>query len=694
VTASPTPLTSGRRDTVGQRASARRTAGGLVALLAILMVLFADAGRAVAAPVPGPTPTPSPSGPAAGASCAAKAPGQVAWCMSWAIHVATPPSGAHSHWVTDCSKAVDAADQRACVSASVTLDYTSKAGTASVLMDGPSTNGLTGLVNCALLISDDPGGQPSQWALKNSECMANAATWAAQSYDPHPTTACGVVDVSCQTSKSAQQAVSSGIRSGIEGLIDLCVQAVVVLLSKLAEFVFSSTAIAAPDAAFYSTYNSVAGVLILLIFVLFVVSTIINGLRVNAGPGPLSTLGGLVRAILGVTFAGGLAYTIVAAWDQATVALLEHNAGTPFSGRQWSDAFVTLAGDSSTVFIAFVLSIIALLGLLPLFIMMLFRGVLATAAALFGAWAMAGQAMSETRHWGRRWFWTVNALASSKFAIAALWVYGSRSAYESDLWTGLKAVLLIWLMVFAPYIMLRLTSMWDGYLSDVNAHGLIASANPLGFGADFVSGMQGGASGGGSGGGAEGQGPGSNAASVMSANSAEMPTSPGAGLAEAAGGDGPNTKAAGDAATGADGGKLGDPSGAAGSGSGDGQQDTGDAGQPNADDADGVEQGLRSARHDVGAGQLTAPGDTTGDGGSAPLVPQPGEQPPGPAGDPIPSPSTPGSASGADGAPAAAGDEPGTSPPDGGRAGPAGDSGGGGSAAGASAVADAPIVPI
>ena len=631
--------------------------------------------------------------------------------MSWAIHVATPPAGAKSHWVTDCSNAVDTDDRRACLSASVTLDPTPDAATASVLLDGPSTNGLAALVNCALLTANDHGQQPSPWSLKSSECMANAAMWAAQSYDPHPTVACGPIEVSCQASKSAQQAISSGIRSGIEGLIDLCVQAVVVLLSKLAEFVFTSTAIAAPDAAFYSTYNAVAGVMILLIFVLFVVSTIINGLRVNAGPGPLSTLGGLVRAILGVTFAGGLAYTIVAAWDQATVALLEHNAGTPFSGRQWSDAFIAMAGDSATVFIAFVLSIIALLGLLPLFIMMLFRGVLATAAALFGAWAMAGQAMSETRHWGRRWFWTVNALASSKFAIAALWVYGSRSAYESDLWTGLKAVLLIWLMVFAPYIMLRLTAMWDGYLSDVNAHGLIASGSPLGFGADFASGMRAGASaggsgggsgGGGSGGGAEGDGPGSNAASVMSANSAEMPTSPGAGLGDAAGGDGPDTHAADDAATGADGGKVGDPSNAADSGQGDGQPDADGAGQPNADEADGVEQGLRSARHDVAAGQLTAPGDTTGADGSAPLVPEPdgqstglaGDPSPNPAGDPMSGASAPGGASGADGAPAAAGGESGTSPPDDGRPGPAADTGGSAPASGASAVADVPIVPL
>ena len=112
---------------------------------------------------------------------------------------------------------------------------------------------------------------------------------------------------------------------------------------------------------------------------------------------------------------------------------------------------------------------------------------------LFGAMAMTGQVMPETRHWGRRWFWTINALGSSKFFIAELWIYGSRSAYESDsVMNALRAVLLIWLMVAAPWILLRLTSLWDGYLSDVNAHGLLSVAgNPLELGADFVDGARG-----------------------------------------------------------------------------------------------------------------------------------------------------------------------------------------------------------
>lgn len=678
-----------RRTTTRRRVVwSRVVAGALTVVVALALMLTSGVGRAEAVPVP----TPSPSASTTGADCAAKAPGQVAWCMPWAVHVATPPSGAKSHWVTDCSKATDDKDRQSCWAASVSLASTPKAGTPSVLGDGPSTDGLQALVNCALLSHDVLNGQQSPWTEKYHACLSQAASWAAQSYDPRPTVSCGPINVSCQVSKSAQE----GIRSGVEGLIDLCVQGVVFLLSKIAEWVFSTTAIAAPDQAFYFTYNSVAGVLVLLIFIFFILSTIINGLRVGAGPGPLSTLGGLVRAILGVTFAGGIAYTIVGAWDQATNALLEHNAHTAFDGRDWSNAFTALAGDTSTMFVAFVLSIMALLGLIPLFVMMLFRGILATGAALFGAWAMAGQAMNETRHWGRRWFWTVNALASSKFAIAALWIYGSRAANESDLWTGLKAVLLIWLMLFCPYILLRLTAMVDGYLSDVNAHGLIAQANPVGLGSAFMDGWNANqpAEDGDGGSGGEEQGPGSGAASVMSANSSAMPTTPGNKLGEAAGtDDGPDTEAADAAATGADGGKVGDPSATTGTDSTsatDGGQGDSGAGQPNADEADGVEQGLRSARHDVATGEITAPGDTSGADGSTPLVPQPGEAPDNPATGGAPHDS---GAPNSGGDPAGAGDT-GASPPaeGGGKTAAAGEPGAG--AGGAAAAGDVPILPL
>ncbi|GLZ00837.1 hypothetical protein Acsp02_80890 [Actinoplanes sp. NBRC 103695] len=581
-------------------------------------MLLGAAVRAEAAPAP----SPAPSSPVVDAGCAAKAPGAVAWCMPWAVHVDKPTGPGRSHWVTQCSKAASDADKQSCAAASITLSGSPRDGTASVLMDGPSTGaGPTGLINCAaqLPVGYNPGSQTQPSAeLKYNLCRQQVSAWAAQMYDPDPKPPdCPAADVRCKVQRNADEALEAGVRTGIQGLVDVAVQGVVFLLSKLASWVFTVTAISSPDAAFYSTYNSLAGVMVGLIFVFFILSTIINGLRTTAGPSPVASLGGLVRAVLGVTFAGGLAYTIVAAWDQATNAVIDANARTLYDPSTLVASFSNLTGGAGTLFIALLLAVLATIGLLLLFVIMLFRGVLATGAALFGAVAMSGQAMHETRHWGRRWFWTVNALASSKFFIAELWIYGSRTAYGSDdLMNALRGVLLIWLMVVAPWILLRLTTLWDGYLSDVNAHGILSSAGgPLQVGADAVDGFRAGAADASGGGGS----PASGAAGLMDENTASMPTSPVDTAKGATGiGDGPGRRVGDAASTGADGGQVGDTAKDAGSE----QQSPSGAGEtPNGEETDGIRSGAHSAQQDMASGQLTAPGDATGFQGALPLTP-------------------------------------------------------------------------
>ncbi|MBM2623376.1 hypothetical protein JIG36_48565 [Actinoplanes sp. LDG1-06] len=420
-------------------------------------------------------------------------------------------------------------------------------------------------------------------------------------YDPDPKPAdCGLTDASCQIRRKAQDAVAGGVRSGVQGLADVSVQAMVYLLSRLATVVFTSTSISAPDDAFYSVYNSVAGVMVLLTMVFFLISLIINGLRTGGGPGPLATLGGLVRAILGITFAGGIAFLIVIAWDQATNAVIAANAATPWEPSQWVTALTDLSGGVGTLFLALILSLFGCLGLMLLLFIMLFRGILATGAALFGAVAMSGQVIEQGRPWGRRWFWTVNALASSKFVIAQLWIYGSRSAYGSDdLMTVLRAVLLIWLMVAAPWILLRLTTIWDGYLSDVNAYGLIsAGGSPLSMAPAFADGLQAGAAAApspGSSGGGE-----ANAAGLMAANSSSMPTTP--SDTATSGGTSSGQQTADSASTGGDSGPVGQPTNAAG------ERPTGStADAPNAEEADGVRDAGQTADQMVSAGTLSSP---------------------------------------------------------------------------------------
>ncbi|GAA3952112.1 hypothetical protein [Actinoplanes auranticolor] len=696
----------------GRRASWPRLAGALVqaALLIAVVVgsLLVGIARADAAPAP----TPNPSSPVIDAACAAKAPGSVAWCMPWAVRVDQPVPGGRSHWVTQCSKATSDADTRSCAAASLTLDPTPRDGTASVLMDGPSTgSGAAGLINCSLM--PPPGvaataQQQAAWNTKRLQCTNQVSAWSAQLYDPDPKQPdCPAVDVGCKVQRDAQQALSAGISSGIQGLVDVAVQGTVFLLSRLATLVFKVTTISSPDDAFYSTYNSVAGMAVVLIFVFFIVSTIINGLRTTAGPGPVATLGGLVRAVLGITFAGGIAYTIVAAWDQATNAVIEANARTPYDPSWLVSSFSSLTDGAGTLFLALLLSVFASIGLLLLFIVMLFRGLLTTGAALFGAMAMTGQVMAETRHWGRRWFWTVNALGSSKFFIAELWIYGSRSAYGSDnVMNALRAVLLIWLMVAAPWILLRLTTMWDGYLSDVNAQGLLSVAgSPLQLGADFVGGARSGAADAGDSSSGGGGSPAAGAAGVMDDNTAGIPAAPLNTAGDAAGiGDGTGRQAADAAATGGDSGQVGGP--AAGAAAEPGGSGTGDS--PNAQEADGVQAGARSAQQDVAAGRLTAPGDATGAYGSLPATPG-AAQSTDPTGGVVPHPGTAGGGAGTAATDPATASSSGSSPSAAGEAddgssgageqqagrpaggGAARSSGGGGAA---SAAADVPIVPL
>lgn len=590
-------------------------ARGLLALLGIVAVLLACAGVGYAAP----------RAPAVDATCAQKAAGSVAWCMPWAVHVDTPPAGGSSHWVTQCSKATTDDDRQACDAASVTLDAPPPDGTPSVLMDGPSSkDGLTALVKCGLFGEQQTNEKnPTRfilWRDKHTRCAQQVGVWTAAAFEPNPQKeACGKVNYTCQIKEGTKDAVASGIRSGIQGLVDAIVQGEVFLLSKLAGLVFTETSIASPSTAFYSVYNSVAGVVVILIFLFFIVSTIINGLRFRGGRTPLATIGGLVKAILGVTFAGGIAYMIVYAWDQAAVAVLNANASKPMDASHMVTAMTNLSGSAATLLLAGLFGLLGIFGLVLLLFIMMFRGLLATGAALFGAVAMAGFAYDETQHWPRKWFWTTNALASSKVWIVEFWIYGGRATYGSDdLTTVLQSMLMIWLMVAAPFILLRTTSIWDGYLSDINAHGMLSAlGGPLMIGSNIADGLRSGWQGGGE--------AADDAVAMMDANTATTPTNPAGPIGQATGiGNGPGQDVAEAASRGQDGEDVGEPLPEASGTQGEdtGTEDTDSEQGPNAQEADGIRAAHSSGEQAMSTGELTAPGDSSGDGGTLPLTPQ------------------------------------------------------------------------
>ena len=490
----------------------RRSSLLIVALVAVLTALV-GVGRAAAdpsspppsspppssapfngAPTPGASPTSmAPSAPPDIAQCGGIVPDdQQRWCVRWARYTPDAPQGSPSHWLTACQQSLTTDEMALCEAVALSLDERPDDGTATVLADVPAgTASSPDLVRCSMF-ADRAATEPSQasrWTFKRDRCAVAARPVSFLLRDPaasgtpappgSPTPgdereSCGPADIACQVEQGVASVLDNAVSNGIQGLVDIAVQGMAWALGEVAKLVFSVAGPASPDSSFYLAYNSTSGILLLLVLLFFIISTIINGLRLQ-GPTPVATIGGLVRALLGITFAGGIAFLIIAAWDEATNALIERNSQTPWDPALWVKAISSLSGGAGTALIALMISLFCLIGLLLVAIQMLFRGVLATGAALFGAMAMAGQVNSDTRHWGRRWFWTVNALAASRFFQAELWMYGSRGAYQSDLVNALKAVLMIWLMVMTPWVLLRLMTIFDGYLSDINARGVLAA---------------------------------------------------------------------------------------------------------------------------------------------------------------------------------------------------------------------------
>ncbi|WP_306827441.1 hypothetical protein [Catenuloplanes nepalensis] len=292
---------------------------------------------------------------------------------------------------------------------------------------------------------------------------------------------CGLVDVACRV----QEGVSDAIRTGFLGIVDLAVAAFGWTLSWLAAHVFAKTTVTVDD-AFYGVYNDVASVVGLFVLLMFAFSLGINALRARDG-GPVRIVLGLLRAVLGITFAGGIAFTLVRLWDEATLALIDRNQARDWEPAVWLTALHELGAEPGTALIALIIAVASLAGLLLIAIILFFRGILAIGAALIGVAAMAGQAMDATRPWGRRWFWTTNALAASKFWIVAFWIYGTRAPYESDnLVNALRGLLIIFLMVAAPWILLRLTTILDGYIADLDPPGFLGAAG-MSVGTDVLS---------------------------------------------------------------------------------------------------------------------------------------------------------------------------------------------------------------
>jgi hypothetical protein len=386
------------------------------------------------------------------------------WCVAWADNDVT-------NSVT-CSRAAAGVDRDMC--SAVRTDPTAGMSTPAASVLG----GVDGVVHCELLdLAADHSPQPLAGHERASACRSFTAFLESRSYatqDTAPAT-CSPVDTLCLIRDEVAKITSGPIRDGVAGLVDVVVDAAVSALGELATLVFSASMVNLNDPSFYGVYNMVAGVAIFIVVALVLWSVARQALSTRR-PGPVATVVGAGRAVLGVTWAAGIAWALGLFWDQLTDALINANSATSYDPGTWFKALVALAGPGGTMGIALLVSVFALLGLPLTLVIMAFRSVLFALGACYGAVAMAGQASAETQGWGRKWFWTMNALAATKFFWAMTWIYGSRAAVSGDnILVALSGLAVIWAMVACPFVLLRLSSMVDSYMADPDARVLVAA---------------------------------------------------------------------------------------------------------------------------------------------------------------------------------------------------------------------------
>ena len=281
--------------------------------------------------------------------------------------------------------------------------------------------------------------------------------------------------------ETVQEAAGWLTKKGLEQLVDAAASSAATLYTEVAKWIFR---MAAPDlysTAYASVYNAVTGVLIALVFVVFLLAVATNVVSPRA-EGTGATVGGLVRAVLGISLAAVIAAMMVRLADECTAAFLTHQQNQDWETSGWPKAMANLASAPALAVVALLVSALAIIGLLALTVIMFLRGIMIYAAGIIGAIAMLGQAHPATRSWARQWFFTVTALAWSKFVIAALWVLGGKllltsgssgeGAQFADLLPALSGLALIWLMVYAPFALTRMFGFLDVQASGIDGEGV------------------------------------------------------------------------------------------------------------------------------------------------------------------------------------------------------------------------------
>lgn len=318
-------------------------------------------------------------------------------------------------------------------------------------IDKPGVLGMDGKIHC-----DKYGyGYSDDFGAKRAACLiAKGSSWLVTKAIPGADPIEGITT-------NPKDLVDWAAKKGLEQVISATAESASSMFQETAKLIFTMTAPNLYSNAYVSVYNAVAGVMVALVFLFFVAAIISNTISPKS-EGVGTTLGGLLRAVMGISLAAVIAHMMVSLADEATTALLAKNQQDgDWANSSWSTALKQLADTPGMAVVALIAAALAIVGLLALMVMMFMRGVMIYAAGIIGAIAMVGQAHPATRAWARQWFTTICALAWSKFVIAALWLLAGKLITGEGIVPVLSGLAMIWVMVYAPNALIKMFSFLD-----------------------------------------------------------------------------------------------------------------------------------------------------------------------------------------------------------------------------------------
>ena len=263
----------------------------------------------------------------------------------------------------------------------------------------------------------------------------------------------------------AGEAVGWLAKKGMEQVVAFFTQGAVDLWGMVTGFLVEFESADLAGGGFVATYNLVSGLMLALAFLVW-----LAGLAVAWRRGRLAgSVGGAVRAVIGIQAVGAVAWLMLQLANEATAALISAQQ------RQLGSADFTVSLIQVNPVVGLLAAVLAVLGMLGTALILLFQAPLVLGHALFGPTAAVGQAHPATEHWLGRWFIRLLSLCWCKFFMVALMILAqnllastSANAARSlgqQLFSVLSGLLLMLLLPTTPWLLSAVMSFTVGHAS-------------------------------------------------------------------------------------------------------------------------------------------------------------------------------------------------------------------------------------